>query len=81
MTVESFTPIIPSADLERSLRLWVEGLGFNVDSELRTEGKLSSACFVGATCTSCTTSELAHRLNQRTMKVSGFTGHRRIFMA
>jgi len=40
MTVESCIPIIPSADLERSLRLWVDGLGFNMDSEMRADGKL-----------------------------------------
>lgn len=28
MTVEGCIPIVPSADLERSLRLWREGLGF-----------------------------------------------------
>jgi hypothetical protein len=41
MTVESCIPIIPSADLERSLRLWVDGLGFNMDSEMRADGKLT----------------------------------------
>jgi uncharacterized glyoxalase superfamily protein PhnB len=40
MTVESCIPVIPSADLERSLRLWVDGLGFNMDSEMRADGKL-----------------------------------------
>jgi hypothetical protein len=29
MTVSSCIPIVPSADLERSLRLWREGLGFD----------------------------------------------------
>ena len=41
MTVESCMPIIPSANLERSLRLWVDGLGFNMDSEMRADGKLT----------------------------------------
>ena len=27
MQVESCMPVIPSADLEKSLRFWVEGLG------------------------------------------------------
>jgi uncharacterized glyoxalase superfamily protein PhnB len=40
MPVESCIPIIPSADLERSLRLWVNGLGFSVSSEMREDGKL-----------------------------------------
>ena len=29
MTVNSCIPIVPSADLERSLKLWREGLGFD----------------------------------------------------
>lgn len=40
MTVESCIPVIPSGDLEKSLRLWVEGLGFSVSSEIREDGKL-----------------------------------------
>jgi catechol 2,3-dioxygenase-like lactoylglutathione lyase family enzyme len=40
MPVESCVPIIPSADLEKSLRFWVDGLGFDVGSEMRAEGKL-----------------------------------------
>ena len=40
MTVESCIPVIPSADLEKSLRLWVEGLGFEADTQMREEGRL-----------------------------------------
>jgi hypothetical protein len=40
MTVESCIPVIPSANLEKSLRFWVEGLGLTVDREMRHEGKL-----------------------------------------
>lgn len=40
MTVEACIPVIPSADLERSLRLWVDGLGFEMDAEMRAEGRL-----------------------------------------
>jgi hypothetical protein len=40
MRVESCVPVIPSANLERSLRLWVEGLGFSASSEMRKDGKL-----------------------------------------
>ena len=40
MTVKSCIPIIPSADLEKSLRLWRDGLGFDADSEMRKEGAL-----------------------------------------
>lgn len=34
------TPIIPSADLEKSLRFWVEGLGLQSDQKMRQGGKL-----------------------------------------
>jgi hypothetical protein len=40
MPVESCIPIIPSADLERSLRLWADGLGFSMSSEMRNHGRL-----------------------------------------
>jgi hypothetical protein len=41
MSVESCIPVIPSKDLEKSLRFWVEGLGFAVESEMRgTSGRL-----------------------------------------
>ena len=40
MSVESCIPIIPSKDLEKSLRLWVEGLGFSTSSEMRKDDKL-----------------------------------------
>src|SRR5208282_1748723 len=40
MAVESCVPIIPSADLEKSLRFWVDGLGFERSSEMREDGKL-----------------------------------------
>jgi catechol 2,3-dioxygenase-like lactoylglutathione lyase family enzyme len=36
----SCIPVIPSADLEKSLRFWVDGLGLSVDREMRYEGKL-----------------------------------------
>ncbi len=41
MALESCIPIIPSADLEKSLRLWVDGLGFHMDSEMREGGTLT----------------------------------------
>ena len=41
MTVSGFIPIVPSADLERSLRLWREGLGFDETWwEQHRDGKL-----------------------------------------
>jgi catechol 2,3-dioxygenase-like lactoylglutathione lyase family enzyme len=36
----SCIPVIPSADIEKSLLFWVEGLGLSVDREMRHEGKL-----------------------------------------
>jgi uncharacterized glyoxalase superfamily protein PhnB len=36
----SCIPVIPSANLERSLRLWVDGLGFTASSEMREDDKL-----------------------------------------
>ena|ERR1700730_2198453 len=40
MPVESCIPVIPSADLEKSLRLWVDGLGFSMSSEMRKDDTL-----------------------------------------
>lgn len=40
MPVKYCIPVIPSADLEKSLRLWVDGLEFSIDSEMRKDGKL-----------------------------------------
>ncbi len=40
MSVKYCIPVIPSADLEKSLRLWVDGLGFSTNSEMHKDGKL-----------------------------------------
>lgn len=40
MAVKSCIPVISSANLEKSLRLWVEGLGFEMDMEMRAESRL-----------------------------------------
>ena len=40
MPIKSCIPVIPSADLEKSLRFWVEGLGLIMDQEMRHEGRL-----------------------------------------
>ncbi len=40
MRVKSCMPIIPSADLERSLRFWVDGLGLSMDRPMRQGGRL-----------------------------------------
>lgn len=40
MAFESCIPVIPSKDLEKSLRFWVEGLGFSMSSEMRNGDKL-----------------------------------------
>jgi Glyoxalase/Bleomycin resistance protein/Dioxygenase superfamily. len=40
MPVKSCIPVIPSTDLQKSLRLWVDGLGFSMSSEMRKGEKL-----------------------------------------
>ncbi|HET7057135.1 MAG TPA: VOC family protein [Nitrospiraceae bacterium] len=40
MVVESCIPIVPSADLEKSLRFWVEGLGLSMDRAMHDDGRL-----------------------------------------
>jgi catechol 2,3-dioxygenase-like lactoylglutathione lyase family enzyme len=40
MQVESCMPIIPSADLERSLRFWIQGLGLTMDRAMRQDRRL-----------------------------------------
>jgi hypothetical protein len=41
MPVQSCIPIIPSADLNKSLRLWVDGLEFSMSTEMYNDGKLT----------------------------------------
>lgn len=40
MELQSCIPVIPSADLEKSLRFWVDGLGLTMDRAMRQDGKL-----------------------------------------
>ena len=40
MHLQSCIPVIPSADLEKSLRFWVDGLGLSMDRAMRHEGRL-----------------------------------------
>lgn len=40
MPVEYCMPVIPSEDLKKSLRLWVDGLGFATSREMYEDGKL-----------------------------------------
>ncbi|HVI49257.1 MAG TPA: hypothetical protein VM802_30610 [Chitinophaga sp.] len=40
MTVRACIPVIPSANLEKSLRFWVEGIGLTMDREMRYDGRL-----------------------------------------
>ena len=40
MHVESCMPVIPSTDLEKSLRFWVEGLGLTMARARRRDGRL-----------------------------------------
>ena len=52
MLVDSCIPVIPSADLEKSLRFWVNGLGLSMNRAMRRDGHLvgcmvqnESVCF------------------------------------
>jgi catechol 2,3-dioxygenase-like lactoylglutathione lyase family enzyme len=40
MHVQSCIPVIPSADLERSLRFWVDGLGLEMTLPMHEDGRL-----------------------------------------
>jgi catechol 2,3-dioxygenase-like lactoylglutathione lyase family enzyme len=40
MSVHSCIPVVPSKDLEKSLRLWRDGLGFSASGEMYDDGKL-----------------------------------------
>lgn len=40
MTIKACISVIPSSDLEKTLRFWVEGLGLTIDREMRREGRL-----------------------------------------
>jgi hypothetical protein len=40
MIIKSCIPVIPSADIGKSLRFWVEGLGLTADQEMKHEGRL-----------------------------------------
>ena len=40
MHLQSCIPVIPSADLEKSLRFWVDGLGLSMDRAMKHEGRL-----------------------------------------
>src|SRR5580700_1282682 len=40
MRIDSCIPVIPSADLEKSLRFWVDGLGLSMDRAMWQEGRL-----------------------------------------
>lgn len=71
MAVKSCIPVIPSADLEKSLRLWMDGLGFKIDTEMRVGGKLIF-------CMLCQ-GDLCFMLNQRAgtpMKPDDYEGIR-----
>jgi hypothetical protein len=40
MLVDSCIPVIPSGNLEKSLRFWVEGLGLSMDRANWQDGRL-----------------------------------------
>lgn len=46
MQVKSCIPIIPSADLDQSLRFWVEGLGLTMDRAMRRSDGHLIGCMV-----------------------------------
>ncbi len=46
MPIQSCIPVIPSADVENSLRFWVDGLGLRMDQAMRQDGRLVG-CMVG----------------------------------
>lgn len=71
MPVEACIPIIPSANLEKSLRLWVDGLEFSMSSEMHKDGKLIF-CMLRK-------DELSFMLNQRAgtpVRPEGYEGIR-----
>jgi hypothetical protein len=39
-SMQSCIPVVPSVDLEKSLRFWVEGLGLTVDRHMHRDGRL-----------------------------------------
>jgi hypothetical protein len=40
MAIESCIPVVPSFDIEKSLRFWVEGLGLSMDRAMRKGDRL-----------------------------------------
>ena len=40
MSIKACIPVIPSFDLKKSLRFWVEALGLTMDREMSIDGKL-----------------------------------------
>jgi catechol 2,3-dioxygenase-like lactoylglutathione lyase family enzyme len=40
MEIKFCLPVIPSLDLEKSIRFWVDGLGFTADQKMENEGRL-----------------------------------------
>ena len=40
MELQSCIPVIPSADLQKSLRFWIDGLGLTMDRAMRQDGRL-----------------------------------------
>ena len=40
MLLKGCMPVIESTDLEKSLRFWVDGLGFTMDSAMHQDGRL-----------------------------------------
>jgi len=71
MPVGSCIPVIPSADLEKSLHLWIDGLGFSMSSEMH-EGDRLIFCMLRK-------DDLCFMLNRRVgapLKPEGYEGIR-----
>lgn len=72
MSVTSCIPVIPSKDLEKSLRFWIDGLGFTKDTEMYAKSGRLIFCML-------TRGTLHFMLNQRAgnpIKTDGYEGIR-----
>jgi catechol 2,3-dioxygenase-like lactoylglutathione lyase family enzyme len=71
MLVESCIPVVPSADIEKSLRFWVDGLGLTMDRAMYHDGS-----FVGCMVHNERLSFWLNRREGTTMRPENFEGLR-----
>src|SRR5215469_6667942 len=76
MLVDSCIPVIPSADLEKTLRFWVDGLGLSMDRAMRQDVASSDAWFITSGCISGSINELVLRSSLRIIRAYDCTGRR-----